>query len=158
MSGSEIPQPGPNTLGNEDILMPLAVRSSDLSSIRRKYQVAPEIGFLLPPPLATADTLVEGYCCMYEVWLESCELRFQIHPLLFDFVEALGLTLPQMCPNFVRMVMGLLVVSHEQKVDLALTDLVRLCVVKANSKHDPQVFLSFEGRGSRSDLWFLFER
>ena len=72
MYGSEIPQPGPNPLGNEDILMPSAVRSSDLSRIRHKYQIAPEIGLLLPPPLASADTLVEGYCCMYEVWLESC--------------------------------------------------------------------------------------
>ena len=66
------------------------------------------------------------------MWLESCGLRFPIYSLLFDFVEALGLTLPQMCPNFVRMVLGLLVVAHEQKVDLALMDLVRLCVVKVN--------------------------
>ena len=90
MSGSGIQQPGPNPLGNEDILMPSAVKSLDISRIRHKYQVAPEIGLLLLPPLATADTLVEGYCCMYEVWLESCGLRFPIHPLLFDFVEALG--------------------------------------------------------------------
>ena len=90
MSGSGIPQSGPNPLGNEDILMPSAVRSLDLSRIRRKYEVAPKIGLLLPPPLATADTLVEGYYCMYEVRLESCGLRFPIHPLLFDLVEALG--------------------------------------------------------------------
>ena len=154
MFETEISRPGPHPLGNEDILMPSAVRSSDLSSIRHKYQIAPEIRLLTPPPLATADTLVEGYCCIYEVWLESCGLRFPIHPLLFDFVEALGLTLPQMCPNFVRMVMGLLVVAHEQKVDLALTDLVRLCVVKANSKHDPKCFYLSKaaGRGVISGL------
>ena len=85
MSGSGIQQPEPNHLGNEDILMPSAVKSSDLSRIRHKYQVAPEIGLLLPPHLATADTLVEGYCCMYEV----CWNRVDFGSLFIHFFSTL---------------------------------------------------------------------
>lgn len=59
---------------------------------------------------------------------------------MFDLVEALWLTRPQICPNFVWMALGLIVVAKEQKFELILMDLVRLCVVKANSKHDPKCF------------------
>ena len=115
MSSSGLRPSGSQPLGNEDILLPSAVTSVDLMGIREKYQIPPEIKILLPPPGATTGTVVEGFCCIYKIWLEKCGLRFPIHPLLFDFVQTLGLTLPQMCPNFVRMVMGLIVVAHEEK-------------------------------------------
>ena len=140
MSSSKLRPSGSQPLGTEDIILPSAMTSADLRGIREKYQIPPEIKILLPPPRATADTVVEGFCCIYEIWLEKYGLRFPIHPLMFDFVQTLGLTLPQMCPNFVRMVMGLIVVAHEEKVELTLMDLVRLCVVKANSKHDMKCF------------------
>ena len=111
MSNSGVHPPGYNFLMNEDILMSSAITSSYLRGIREKYQIPPEIQTLLPPPESTADTIVDGFCCIYEIWLESCGLRFPIHPLLFDFVEALGLTLPHMCSNFVGMVLGLIVVA-----------------------------------------------
>ena len=75
-------------------------------------------------------------------------------PILFDFIKALGLTLPQICPNFVKMVLGLLVMAQEQKVVLTLMDLVCLCAVKANSKHDPKCFYLSKtaGRGVISGI------
>ena len=94
-----------------------------------------------------AKTILDDRCCIYEVWLDQCGLRFPILALLFDYVEALGLTLPQICPNFVRMVLGLMVVAHEQGVDLDVIDLVRLCVVKMNSKHDPKCFYLSKAAG-----------
>ena len=59
-----------------------------------------------------------------------------------------------MCPNFVRMVLCLIVVAQEQKVELTLMDLVCLCVVNANSKHDPKCFYLSKaaGKGAISDL------
>ena len=147
MSNSGFRPSGSQSLGNKDILLPYAVTSLDLRGIRKKYKIPPEIQTLLPPPRAIADTIVDGFCYIYEICLESCEVRFPIHPILFDFVEALGLTLPQMCPNFVRKVLSLIVVVQEQKVELTLMDLVRLCIVKVNSKHDPKCFYLSKAAG-----------
>ena len=53
-----------------------------------------------------------------------------------------------MCPNFVQMVLGLMVVAHEQSVDLDVIDLVCLCVVKTNLKHDLKCFYLSKAAGN----------
>ena len=67
MSSSGLRLSGSQPLGNEDILLPSAVTSTDLRGICEKYKIPPEIKILLPPPGATADTVVEGFWCVYEI-------------------------------------------------------------------------------------------
>lgn len=38
------------------------------------------------------------------------------------------------------MVIGIITLAREHEVDLTVMDLLRLCMVKVNSKHDPQCF------------------
>ena len=94
--------------------MPSVINFIELRAIRDKYQIVPEIPILLPPPRATADAIIDGFCCVYEIWLEKYELMFPIHPLLLYFVEALGLTLPQSLPNFVSRGPRTVGQTHEQ--------------------------------------------
>ena len=63
---------------------------------------------------------------------------FLIPHLLLEYLMILKLIIPQMCPNFVRMVNGLITLSREQR--FIVMDLLRLCVLKANLKHDHQCF------------------
>ena len=57
-------------VGNEDILMPSLVSSSDLKFIRKAYDIPKEVHLVLPPPGATANSIIGWYYCMYKIWLE----------------------------------------------------------------------------------------
>lgn len=125
---------------SEDILPPSLVSSSDIKLFRKKYDILKKVHLVLPPPGAIANLIVEGNCCIYEIWLGECGHIFPIHPLLLDFLEALELAIPQMCLNFVRMIHGLIVLAEENAVYLTVKDLVHLTVVKANVKEDSKYF------------------
>lgn len=121
-------------IGSEDILAPSLVNSTDINLIRKKYNIPGEVHHVLPPSGDTANSVVEGYCCMYEMWLEECGLRFSIHPLLLDFLEALEMAIPQICLKFVRMIHGFIFLVEENVVHLTVNDILRLTVVKADAK------------------------
>lgn len=69
-----------------------------------------------------------------------CEIYFQIGlrlPLLRLLVEImayLGLAIPQLMPNRVQMVLGILLAAEEAEVDLSVDDLIHLCAAKENHK------------------------
>ena len=60
--------------------------------------------------------------------------------LLIEFCDRLGLQFAEMCPNFVRQVMALLLLSREVGISLDVNDLGRLLVAKRNSKNHPMCF------------------
>lgn len=54
--------------------------------------------------------------------------------LLVELMIYLGLTIPQLMPNGVQMVLDILLAAKEAKVDLFIDDLIHLCVAKENHK------------------------
>ncbi|GMN28887.1 hypothetical protein TIFTF001_038645 [Ficus carica] len=59
----------------------------DLSDIRGRYGFPNEVQLRLPLPNERADTVLEGWICMYTIYFE-CGLRLPIPPLLIQTEEA----------------------------------------------------------------------
>ena len=112
-----------NELSSSSILT-----ADDLIEIGHRYNFPS--GLRLQLGGQSADRISPGYICVYRVFFEECELRFSVPSLLIDFCDRLGIQFAQICPNFVRQVMALLLVSKETEVHLFINDIGRLLVAK----------------------------
>ena len=121
-----------------ELSLPSILTKRDLAEMGERYNF-PD-GMRVKVGGRSADRVIPGYVCAYQVFFEECGLRFPIPRLLIQFCDRLGLQFAQMCPNFVRQVMALLLLSKEAGVSLDVNDLGRLLVAKRNSKHHPVCF------------------
>ena len=123
---------------NSELSLPSSLTKRDLVGMGDRYNF-PD-GMRVKVGGQSADRIIPGYVCAYKVFFEECGLRFPIFRLLNEFCDRLGLQFAQMCPNFVRQVMALLLLSKEAGISLDVNDLGRLLVAKRNSKHHPVCF------------------
>ena len=123
---------------NSELSVPSTLTKHDLADMGERYNF-PD-GLRVKVGGQSADRIIPGYVCAYQVFFEECGLRFPIPRLLIEFCDRLGLQFAQLCPNFVRQVMALLLLSKEAGISLDVNDLGRLVVAKRNSKHHPMCF------------------
>ncbi|GMN31428.1 hypothetical protein TIFTF001_049681 [Ficus carica] len=106
---------------------------SDLSEIRGRYGFPNEVQIRLPFKGERADTVSEGWICMYTIYFES-GLRLPLPPLLIRAMNHYNLAIPQLMPNGMRVFLGLIVLSEEASIELTVDDVLAIYYPQENSK------------------------
>ncbi|GMN55830.1 hypothetical protein TIFTF001_024953 [Ficus carica] len=105
----------------------------DLSDIRGRFGFPNEVQFRLPFKDERADTVSEGWICMYTIYFE-CGLRLQLQPLLIQCMHHYQLAIPQLMPNGMRVFLGLIVLAEEAGVELSVDDTLAIFYPQENFK------------------------
>ncbi|XP_019093241.1 PREDICTED: uncharacterized protein At3g60930, chloroplastic-like [Camelina sativa] len=123
---------------------------------------------MLPPgDPYTPETVPPGYCCAYTTYFEQCGLVFPIPGIILRILQRLRIAFPQMCPNFVRHVIGLYTRGREVGLELGVDDILRLCQIKHNSgfpgtlytcrRQDREIIQAIPGKDDRwREKYFYF--
>ncbi|GMN68318.1 hypothetical protein TIFTF001_037375 [Ficus carica] len=106
----------------------------DLSDIRGRFGFSNEVQLRLPFPDERADTVSEGWICMYTIYFE-CGLRLPLPPLLVQCMHHYQLAIPQLMPNGMRVFLGLIVLSEEAGVELSVDDVLAIYYPQENLKN-----------------------
>ncbi|GMN55578.1 hypothetical protein TIFTF001_024686 [Ficus carica] len=108
----------------------------DLLDIRGRYGFLNKVQLRLPFPDKRADTVSEGWICMYTIYFE-CGLQLPIPPLLIQSMHHYQLAIPQLMPNGIRVFLGLIVLADEVGVEMSVDDILAIYYPQENSKdHD----------------------
>ncbi|GMN22564.1 hypothetical protein TIFTF001_043541 [Ficus carica] len=105
----------------------------DLSDIRGRYGFPNEVQIRLPFKGERADTVSEGWICMYTIYFE-CGLQLPLPPLLIRAMNHYNLAIPQLMPNGMRVFLGLIVLSEEASIELTVDDVLAIYYPQENAK------------------------
>ncbi|GMN73353.1 hypothetical protein TIFTF001_053679, partial [Ficus carica] len=127
----------PRRLSTESFLRTSNPRSvlteSDLSDIRGRYGFPNEVQLRLPFKGERADSVSEGWICMYTIYFE-CGLRLPLPPLLVQTMHHYNLAIPQLMPNGMRVFLGLIVLAEEAGVELTVDYVLAIYYPQENFK------------------------
>lgn len=70
----------------------------------------------------------------YLSFFETCGLFFPIPEPVLDILTELGLSLTQICPNFLRLLLAFLVKAREEGLSFGLDELHHMCLIKRNNQ------------------------
>lgn len=86
------------------------------------------------------EAFCDGYSGAYISFFETCGLFFPIPEPILNILEELGLSLTQLCPNFLRHLLAVLVKAREEGLLFGLDELRHLVLMKRNNQN-PWTFL-----------------
>ncbi|XP_019100919.1 PREDICTED: uncharacterized protein At3g60930, chloroplastic-like [Camelina sativa] len=148
--------------------IPPITSAKHLADLRQKHGVPPNVEMILrsDDPFSL-ETVPPGFCCAYTVYFEKCGLVFPIPRIIFRILQRLRMAFPQMCPNFVRHVMGVYVRGRELGFELGVDDILRLYLIKHNSgfsgtfytcrRRSPEIIQALPGKNERwREKYFYF--
>ncbi|XP_019100850.1 PREDICTED: uncharacterized protein At3g60930, chloroplastic-like [Camelina sativa] len=148
--------------------IPPITSAKHLADLRQKHGVPPNVEMILrsDDPFSP-ETVPPGFCCTYTVYFEKCGLVFPIPRIIFRILQRLRMAFPQMCPNFVRHVMGVYVRGRELGLELGVDDILRLYLIKHNSgfpgtfytcrRRSPEIIQALPGKDDRwREKYFYF--
>ena len=92
------------------------------------------------------EAVCDGYGGVYLTFFETCGLSFPILGPILSILAELGLSLTQMCPNFLRHLLALLVRAREKGLLFGLDALCHLVLMKRNNQN-PGTFLMCPRQG-----------
>ncbi|GMN63812.1 hypothetical protein TIFTF001_032885 [Ficus carica] len=107
---------------------------NDLSEIRGQFGFPNEVQLRLPTNDERADSVSEGWICMYTIYFES-GLRLPLPPLLIQCKQHYQLVIPQLMPNGMRVFLGLIVLSEEADIELSVDDELAIYYPQENLKY-----------------------
>ncbi|XP_023633342.1 uncharacterized protein At3g60930, chloroplastic-like [Capsella rubella] len=129
--------PKQSSLPTEDIIPgqfgphpPSMIKKDDLIGVRFLCGLPSETKILAPTREQSPEDPPEGYCCAYEIMFSNCGLYFPLPELLVKAMYALGVALPQLCPNFIRTVLSLQTLAEEHGYLLTFQDILHLYTIK----------------------------
>lgn len=106
---------------------------NDLALFRGRYKFPNEVQPRLSFPNERADTVFEGWICMYIKYFE-CGLRLPIHPLNIQCMHHYQLAIPLLMLNGMRVFLKLIVITDEVGVELTVDDSLALYYPQENTK------------------------
>ncbi|XP_023634361.1 uncharacterized protein At3g60930, chloroplastic-like [Capsella rubella] len=107
------------------------IKEEDLVHIKFLCGLSSEADLIAPGPDLSPEDPPPGYCCAYEIFFSRCGLYFPLPELLVKAMFALGITLPQLCPNFVRTILCLQTLAEEHGYLLTFQDILHLYTIKS---------------------------
>ncbi|GMN70350.1 hypothetical protein TIFTF001_039395 [Ficus carica] len=105
----------------------------ELSDIRGRFGFPNEVQLRLPFKDERANTVSEGWTCMYTIYFE-CGLQLPIPPLLIQSMNHYQLVIPQLMPNGMRVFLGLIVLADKASIELTVDDILAIYYPQENSK------------------------
>lgn len=114
--------------------------SDQLESLYNTYGIDRAVVLDPASSFETLATFRGGYYGAYLSFFESCSLSFLIPEPILEILAELGLSFTQMCPNFLRHLLALLVGAREEGLSFGQDEFSHLCLMKQN-KQSPGNFL-----------------
>ncbi|CAH8279327.1 unnamed protein product [Arabidopsis lyrata] len=85
-------------------------------------------------PTESPENHRDGYFCVYEIYFKGCGLTFPLPEALIRFLAALEIALPQLTPNLLRTILGIITVAAEAGYVIGVPELNELLSVRSSSK------------------------
>ncbi|KAG7559676.1 hypothetical protein ISN45_Aa05g012640 [Arabidopsis thaliana x Arabidopsis arenosa] len=107
-----------------------------LERLKGLCQIPPEIiaGAQIADPTESPEDHRDGYFCVYEIYFKGCGLTFPLPEALVRYLAALGIALPQLTPNLLRTILGIITVAAEAGYVIGVPELNELLSVRSSSK------------------------
>ncbi|KAG7579187.1 hypothetical protein ISN45_Aa03g033470 [Arabidopsis thaliana x Arabidopsis arenosa] len=85
-------------------------------------------------PTESPENHRDGYFCVYEIYFKGCGLTFSLPEALVRYLAALEIALPQLTPNLLRTILGIITVAAEAGYIIGVPELNELLSVRSSSK------------------------
>ncbi|KAG7572363.1 hypothetical protein ISN44_As09g007350 [Arabidopsis suecica] len=85
-------------------------------------------------PTESPENHRDGYFCVYEIYFKGCGLTFPLPEALVRYLAALEIALPQLTPNLLRTILGIITVATEAGYIIGVPELNELLSVRSSSK------------------------
>ncbi|KAG7552036.1 hypothetical protein ISN45_Aa06g026520 [Arabidopsis thaliana x Arabidopsis arenosa] len=122
-----------------DIAGPHYRSTCTIQSLQRSKELCrlpPDVmaGSKLADPTESPEDHRDGYFCVYEVYFKGCGLTFPLPEALVRYLAALEIALPQLTPNLLRTILGIITVAAEAGYIIGVPELNELLSVRSSSK------------------------
>ncbi|KAG7542874.1 hypothetical protein ISN45_Aa07g028150 [Arabidopsis thaliana x Arabidopsis arenosa] len=81
-------------------------------------------------PTESPENHRDGYFCVYEIYFKGCGLTFPLPEALVRYLAALEIALPQLTPNLLRTILGIITVAAEADYIIGVPELNELLSVR----------------------------
>ncbi|KAG7552236.1 hypothetical protein ISN45_Aa06g028440 [Arabidopsis thaliana x Arabidopsis arenosa] len=107
-----------------------------LQRLKELCRLPPEVmaGSKFADPTESPEDHRDGYFCVYEVYFKGCGLTFPLPEALVRYLAALEISLPQLTPNLLRTILGIITVAAEAGYIIGVPELNELLSVRSSSK------------------------
>ncbi|CAH8263313.1 unnamed protein product [Arabidopsis lyrata] len=85
-------------------------------------------------PTESPENHRDGYFCVYEIYFNGCGLTFPLPEALVRYLAVLEIALPQLTPNLLRTILGIITVAAEAGYIIGVAELNELLSVRSSSK------------------------
>ncbi|XP_020890765.1 uncharacterized protein LOC110230886 [Arabidopsis lyrata subsp. lyrata] len=88
-----------------------------LQRLKELCRIPPEImaESKLADPTESPEDHRDGYFCVYKIYFKGCGLTFPLPEALVRYLAALEIALPQLTPNLLRTILGIITVAAEAR-------------------------------------------
>ncbi|OAO94720.1 hypothetical protein AXX17_AT5G29750 [Arabidopsis thaliana] len=114
----------------------------------------------MPEPTESPENHRPGFFCVYEIYFKGCGLTSPLPEDFVRYLSALEIALPQLTPNLLRTIMGIITVAEEARYVIGVPELIELLSVRSSSKklssHRPFRLLNSPKGKLSGTLWNSF--
>ncbi|KAG7600735.1 hypothetical protein ISN44_As06g048070 [Arabidopsis suecica] len=89
-----------------------------------------QVKLVAPEPKESSESPPSDHTCAFEIFFSECGLSFPLLGLLVELMHELGIALPKLCPNVVRIVLCLQTLAEENGYRISLADIFQLYTMK----------------------------
>ncbi|KAL9285870.1 hypothetical protein AtEden1_Chr4g0279341 [Arabidopsis thaliana] len=90
--------------------------------------------FQMSEPTESPEEHRPGFFCVYEIYFKGCGLTFPLPEALVHYLSALEIALPQLTPNLLRTILGIITIAAEAGYVIGVPKLNKLLSVRSASK------------------------
>ncbi|KAG7528249.1 hypothetical protein ISN44_Un206g000020 [Arabidopsis suecica] len=107
-----------------------------LQRLKELCRLPPEVmaGSKFADPTESPEDHRDGYFCVYEIYFKGCGLTFPLPEALVRYLAALEISLPQLTPNLLRTILGIITLAAEAGYIIGVPELNELLSVRSSSK------------------------
>jgi len=87
-----------------------------------------------PEPTESPEDHRPGFFCVYEIYFKGCGLTFPLPEALVRYLAALEIALPQLTPNLLWTILGIITIAAEAGYVIGVPELNELLNVRRSSK------------------------
>ncbi|KAL9830969.1 hypothetical protein AtNW77_Chr3g0195751 [Arabidopsis thaliana] len=87
--------------------------------------------FQMPEPTESPEEHRPGFFCVYEIYFKGCGLTFPLPEALVRYLSALEIALPQLTPNLLRTILGIITIAAEAGYAIRVLKLNELLSVRS---------------------------
>ncbi|XP_020875118.1 uncharacterized protein LOC110226782 [Arabidopsis lyrata subsp. lyrata] len=101
-----------------------------LALMKGVYEIPRQVKLIAPESKESPEFPPINHSCAFEIFFSECGLSFPLLGILVELMHELGIALPQLYPNVVRVVLCLQTLAEENGYRITLSDIFQLYTLK----------------------------